>query len=127
MGNSQLAYTSETPAITAADWPAMKVRRVCNCGGEATAIAASETNATVRCQSCGRTFSAHMGRLEHWKINLDDKITYFQRRKEWARNLAKQEGLVSPGDSLDAVFEGCEVRITIGPRKGIRISGESPY
>jgi len=79
------------------------------------------------CPGCGRTFVANVGRLEQWHLHLGDKISYFQKRKHWARKLLKDAGLTKPGDSITGIFGEDEFLITIGPRKGVRISGEHPY
>lgn len=125
--NTRLVYeTQETAAVVLPN-----IQRECRCGGIATPISTQQScsgiDATMWCKSCGRKFSAHAGRLEVWQLGQENKIAYFQRRKEWARKLLKKAGLESPGDSLTATFEDDEFEITIGPRKGVRIKETTPY
>ncbi|HNP75534.1 MAG TPA: hypothetical protein PKL09_04250 [bacterium] len=103
--------------------------RVCNrCNGIAVEIEElSNGQVKMGCQKCGKTFIANIGRLEQWHINLNKRISYFQRRKKWARELLKDAGLTKPGDSITGIFEEDEFLITIGPRKGVRISEEHPW
>jgi len=108
-----------------------RFERECNnCGG--IAYAQSQfyipgKGLLMVCEECGRTFRAHIRKLEDWGRNVNAKIEFFQRRKAWARELLRDAGLTKPGDRIEGNFEGYHFIITIGPRKGVKVWGDHPW
>ena len=110
-----------------------QVTRLCHCGGIAIEVRRKETKdpvelhareltALVRCGCCHKTFRANVGRLEEWELAMEDRIDFYIRRKRWARNLLKDQGLIEPRQSTKGIFEGSHFSIIIGPRRGIKIT-----
>lgn len=115
-----------------------QVTRECRCGEIATGISLTEIpchfgisartiHVTMQCEKCGSTFEARVGRTEERDIWESSKIEYYQRRKDWARDLLSEQGLTKPGDSIDGDFEGIKLKVWIGPRGGVRIDGSKPW
>lgn len=67
-----------------------------------------------------------MSRLDVWNENLKEKIAFFRRRKQWARELLKKAKL-APGSSIQETFEGDTFQVSIGPRGGIKILGRHKF
>lgn len=115
-----------------------EVTRQCHCGGTAIGFELTETpchfgisartiDVKMRCRDCGSVFNARVGRNEEGNIFADRQIEYYQRRKDWARELLAERGLSKPGDSTESEFEGIKLKVRIGPRGGVRIEGPKPW
>ncbi|OGF25086.1 hypothetical protein A2303_05690 [Candidatus Falkowbacteria bacterium RIFOXYB2_FULL_47_14] len=97
------------------------IRRIClRCGSAAKVEIVVGGKYQMKCAN-GHRFIASPGRLETWVGRRDTMIDYFQRRKQWARDLLAANGLKQPGDSLLGEFEGARYEVKIGPRQGVRI------
>lgn len=100
-----------------------KFRRTCNiCKLEAEFVDYA-SNGKLKMQ-CPRkhVFTASPGRLETWYGKRDSMIEFYIRRKEWARNLLRENNLVNPYESITGEFEGRKYFVEIGPRHGVRIT-----
>ena len=113
------------------------VTRTCRCGGTAVGFELTETpcfgtaartiDVKVRCEDCGAEFEARVGRNEESNIFASGQIAYYQRRKDWAREILDQHGVTQKGGSIEVEFEGIKLRVWIGPRGGVRIDGPRPW
>jgi hypothetical protein len=66
-------------------------------------------------------------RVMHWSYWSPQKISFFEKRKEWAHELFARSGEpYESGRTVEGTFQGLPYMVRIGPRGGLQIDGSKP-
>jgi len=73
------------------------------------------------------SFADRYSGIKHWSCWSPQKISFYQKRKDWAYELFEESGQPwETGCKVSGTFQGLPYTIQIGPRGGLQVEGPKP-